>query len=474
MSDEYRDQVTWQGVAGGFLSLGQQMGFRLGLKRSEKYLFLTFAAATISFCQQDNVLTVEHAVELALTNNPEIKNALLDVRRLDDQFAATFTRRLPSFSAFLLFGGLLTQPTVTYQQGVWGTYPATGPIPAHDTEVSADTGIAGIAFAQVTEPLTQQIRIGYGLHQLKIGRQLTQEQVRAKRQATANEVRRTYYQIFEISAASRALKANVELYEETLRESDTQAAERVILESQHLQAKAQLERARYRQMQVEEPLETLKGKLNQLIGRAPDYEFSVVDQIASDTPVPDLSTALSEAVKDRPEVRQAYLKIDQAHYERKAKQAEYIPDISLALDYATTGHFQAILPSDIFMIGLQLTWEPFDFGRKRHEADEKKRVEEQARNTWENAKRLVEIDVRSHWRKLAIARQHLTAASAAHDAAVEGLREVQVAYRDRAVLFKRVLEVQAGVEQSTAEEQSARSELRTAQADFEKAVGAEQ
>ena len=58
--------------------------------------------------------------------------------------------------------------------------------------------------------------------------------------------------------------------------------------------------------------------------------------------------------------------------------------------------------------------------------------------------------------------------------AVEGLREVQVAYLDRAVLLKRVLEVQAGVDQSTAEQQSARSELRTAEADFEKAIGAEQ
>jgi outer membrane protein len=449
------------------------MCFRLGLERSVKYLFLTFVA-TISFCQQGNVLTVERAVELALTNNPEIKNALLDVQRLEDQFAANFTRRFPSFNVFLLFGGLLTQPGVTYQQGVWGTYPATGPIPAKDTEVTAQTGIAGIAFAQVTEPLTQQIRIGYGLHQLRIGQQLTREQVRAKRQATANEVRRTYYQIVEISAATRALKANVQLYEETLREADSQATELAILESQHLQAKAQLERARYQQMQIEEPLETLKGKLNQLMGRAPDLEFSIVDQIASDTPVPDLSSSLSEALQSRPEIRQANLKIDQARYERKAKLAEYIPDISLALDYATTGHFQSLLPSDIFMVGLQLTWEPFDFGRKRHEAEEKKRVEEQARNTWEDAKRLVEIDVRSHWRKLAIARQHLTAASAAHDAAVEGLREVQVAYRDRAVLLKRVLEVQAGVEQSTAEEQSARSELRTAQADFEKAVGAEQ
>ena len=44
------------------------------------------------------LLTLEQAVALALRDNPQIKNAAIDVSKPEREFAALKTRRLPNFS----------------------------------------------------------------------------------------------------------------------------------------------------------------------------------------------------------------------------------------------------------------------------------------------------------------------------------------------------------------------------------------
>src|SRR6266487_4240714 len=47
----------------------------------------------------------------------------------------------------------------------------------------------------------------------------------------------------------------------------------------------------------------------------------------------DAEAASRRAVTQRPELQQAQLKVKQAEYDRRMKQAEYIPDVSLAFSY---------------------------------------------------------------------------------------------------------------------------------------------
>src|SRR5215471_4362723 len=84
------------------------------------------------------VLTLDQAVALALQNNRQIHNAALEVGKKTDQVAAARTYRLPAFDVYVLESYLLTPVDFTFQQGAFGTFPATGPIPARDTTIRSE------------------------------------------------------------------------------------------------------------------------------------------------------------------------------------------------------------------------------------------------------------------------------------------------------------------------------------------------
>src|SRR4051794_3622166 len=74
-----------------------------------------------------DTLTVDDAVRYALQHNPNLRKSELDVEKSTDDWRAYRTKRLPSFKWTVLGGQLLSKPSVTFQQGAFGNFAATGP-----------------------------------------------------------------------------------------------------------------------------------------------------------------------------------------------------------------------------------------------------------------------------------------------------------------------------------------------------------
>jgi outer membrane efflux protein len=106
------------------------------------------------------VVTLEQAVALALQNNRLVHNAALEVDKATDRVAAARTRRLPAFDVYVLESYLLTPVDFTFEQGTFGTFPSTGPIPAKDTTIRTERQPTTLVSARVTQPLSQLYRIG--------------------------------------------------------------------------------------------------------------------------------------------------------------------------------------------------------------------------------------------------------------------------------------------------------------------------
>jgi outer membrane protein TolC len=117
------------------------------------------------------------------------------------------------------------------------------------------------------------------------------------------------------------------------------------------------------------------------MGRPVNTPFRTVgaEQIAAERM--DFEEAIQKALSQRPEVRQASLRVQQADLDVRVKKAEYIPDVSLALTYGSAVNFQNALPQNVASAGLLLDWEVFDWGRRsRSEAKRRtrQRVAEEA------------------------------------------------------------------------------------------------
>src|SRR5262249_37825903 len=76
---------------------------------------------------QTEVLTLDQAVTLALSENRQVKSASIEVEKYSDKLAALRDKRLPEFKITTLAAQLLTPISFTFEKGAFGDYPGIGP-----------------------------------------------------------------------------------------------------------------------------------------------------------------------------------------------------------------------------------------------------------------------------------------------------------------------------------------------------------
>ena len=101
------------------------------------------------------VMTLDDAVGLALAQNRQVKNSNLAVGMAADQIAQTRAQMFPQFQLKVTPGARLTPLDVSFDKGSFGTFPGTGPIPAHDTTLTTNPGFTAPVEASVAQPLSQ-------------------------------------------------------------------------------------------------------------------------------------------------------------------------------------------------------------------------------------------------------------------------------------------------------------------------------
>jgi len=221
-------------------------------------------------------------------------------------------------------------------------------------------------------------------------------------------------------------------------------------------------------------LASQKEQLNFLLGRDVRTEFGVSDGLdAAQTVIreTDLAAARQKALAQRPEVAAARLKVNSAKLDRRIKKAERIPDVSLAVNYYSPFGYNSVVPKNIASVGVQVEWEVFDWGRRKHELAEKTRAVEQADNSLLEAESQVLMEVNSQFRKMQEACQLLRVARMSQDTERANVKVAAHKYYVQTVLLKDVLKAQAELAGANSEYQKALLSFWMAKADFEKAMG---
>jgi len=418
------------------------------------------------------VLTLDEAVNLALQHNRLVKNSVLEAQKYDFEVNTARSRRKPQFQFSMLGGELLHSFDFSFDKGVFGTYPGVGPIPGTNAKVHSPALFTTYLTGSIDQPLTQQYKIGLGIHVTELGRDIAREEVRAERQKIAAEVRNAYFDLFAIQAKVDATREAVKTFGEAQRVTIQYVAEKTVLRADALDVDARLAKSRYELSVAEDGLATQREALNQLLGRDVATPFRVEfipEQDASDL---TLDSARQGALVNRPEVRQAQLKEKQAEYDRRLAKAEYIPDLSLEVRYQGINNVQ-VLPQNVTTAGFLLTWEPFDWGRRHNKVAAAKKTVEQAHNGIQETESKIAVEVGWKYRKWQEASLLLTASRTAHEAAAEQLRVTGNKYKERAALLKDLLQAQAQNSETNSQYQQALSSYWGAFAELRKAMGEE-
>jgi outer membrane protein TolC len=420
-----------------------------------------------------DILTLEQAVALALEGNRTVKNAELEVSKAEDRLAAARTHRLPSVS-FSAFSSLLLQRIdFLFKQGSLGTFPFGGPNPSQDVSISTPRTFNLFVYASADQPLSQLYRINLSIRANEVGREIAGEDLRAQRQSIANDVKKAYFDVLQTQSALEATEEAIKLYRELDRVTGEYVVQMVALKSQALEVKMRLAKSELDAMTLQNALSSGKERLNQLLGRAITTEFRV-GAIPEITPLEmDLAAAQAQAREQRPEIREARLKLKQAELDRRAKKAEFIPDLSLSYRFISPYGIEFV-PQNISAAGLYLSWEPFDWGRKKRELAEKSKTTKQADNGLQETEASVLLDVNTRFRKLQEARASLRINELSQETDREKLRVISNRYSQKSALLDDVLQAQAATAQSTYQYRQALTTYWTAKADFDRAVGGNQ
>jgi outer membrane protein TolC len=433
---------------------------------------LTLAMAAPGQERTESVLTLDQATELARSHNRELKQAGLEIHKQQEAFSEARTQLYPRFDTYFLGSELLTPLDFTIKSGTLGTFPATGPIPAKDSVIHTPARPVAIASVTVTQPLTQLLRIDLSIRQQRLATELSQQSYLEHQQVLVNEVRRAYYAILQSQSEVESQRALLAYLEELQQLTARRLQQEAVLKADSLRITAQRTKALYQLTVTEDALADRKEALNRLLGRDLLEEFTVEMVPASLPEESGLQQARKVAIEMRPEIKAETIKKERAALDTKIEKTRFIPDISIQANYLTTPNI-SFLPQNVGAVGVLLTWQPWDWGQKRHNIAQKVDAEKQALLSVDNVRDQVLQEVDSTFRRLREARELLTAAQAARDAEAEKLRNEMDAYSHQTVVLSDLLQQQSSV--ASAEDQYRQGLLAfwKARADFERALGEE-
>ena len=417
-------------------------------------------------------LTLEEAINLAQANNHQVKNAILAVAIDDDQIAEARTYRKPSLNVYALGSQLLTPLDFTFQKGVFGTFPGIGPVPATETKIHTPSRPTFFGFMQVSQPLSQQYKIGLNIRQAKLAKLVDEQKLRGQKQSVINDVKKLYYAILQSQSSLASSEESLKFDRELDRTTEQLVIEKAALKSESMSVKARIAQEEYNNLTLRDTLASQKEQLNSLMGRDVRTDFSVVEVPEATSTEGDLEEAQTKALSSRPELREGRLRLQQAELNRRITKADYIPDVSLTVNNLSLVDVN-LLPSNVVSAGVLITWNPMDWGRRKHELAAATKQIAQSKNSVEDAESQVLTDVAAKFRKLAESRALLAAAKLQLEAEREKLRVLMNQYDQKVALSKDVLQQRASVESAANQNSQALLSFWAAKAEFEKSLGEE-
>jgi len=419
------------------------------------------------------ILTLERAIALAVENNRGLQIAKIETHKAQDQLAVTRTKRLPQSNLSVLGSQLLSKLSFEFERGAFGDFPATGPIPSTDTKITTPRRPTFYVVGSISQPLSQLYKINLGIEQSQMQIKAREEDLRGQRLELIHRVRSLYYSAAQIEASLAASRDTLAFYREMDRLTQDLLTQQAALKSDNLDIRARLAQEEYNVLTQQNQLASLQEQLNQAMGRDIYTPFQLAPVSEATADEIDLASARGRALANRSELRDAQLKTRMAEQDRKIKRAEGIPDVSLTFNYISPFSVD-LLPKNIAAVGLQLSWEPWDWGRRKREVQEKARAVEQAEISARETETRVLIEVSQSRRKLLETRVLIQVARAVQEATQEKLRVARNRYAEKAVLFKDVLQAQDETAQAKKTYQQAVLAFWSARADFEKAMGEDQ
>jgi outer membrane protein TolC/preprotein translocase subunit SecF len=344
-------------------------------------------------------ITLPEAADLALKQNTSLKIARARVRENQEKTVTARADYFPQLSNETNLMELSDRELVTIPAGALGTVPGLGPFPLQSIALDQGSNTVLLANTTLSQPLTQLFKIREGVRVAAANQRITEAELKKAEDDVALGVHQLYFGLLAASKQVDALEAQVAAARQALLESEDAVRAGNALEMTVIGARASLLKSRQSLLGAENQVSDLNAEMVDLLGLPVDTELELADVDVAPAERLPLEQYMTAALNRNPELQAAKETVSKARSALMAARYEYIPNIG-AFARETYQSGVPFLAHNFGTFGLQMTWNVFDWGKRKGVVGER---EAQVTQAEENLRRITDritVDVGKAHRKL--------------------------------------------------------------------------
>ena len=364
---------------------------------------LLFAFAMPSQAQQQQSITLDESLRLAMQKNSTVRIAEQKAKEADSKVVQARANYFPvaTNQTDAIHAG--QTESLKIPRGILGTYPATGPLPGSDVKISLGKQDSVLSQTTVAQPVTQMFKIHAGVSSAEADARMAHDDLERARNEVSLNVKKLYYGLLSAQQRKRAAELRVEAGEEQLKEVNDSTQSGVVLKVKALEGEAETAEARHVLGSIEDQIADLTNSFNDLVGLPLPTETELIEPTEEPDQAAFVDVAAAgpenDAMLHSPELLSAKQAVAKAHAGLNAARSEYIPDVSLVFEHVYQNGI-ALLPESSAAVGVRMDWTISEFGKRIGLVRERKSQVAEAEENLRSTERKVRMDVQSETRKI--------------------------------------------------------------------------
>jgi outer membrane protein TolC len=414
-------------------------------------------------------LTLPQAVELALKQNSLLKIGRAKVTESDQKIVSVRSQYFPQLSNDTKYVALSNRQLITIPAGALGNIAGT-PFPDKDTGVNQSKSTILYSETTLAQPTTQLLKIREANEIARADRGIAKAELKKSTNEITLAAHELYYGLLIAYKEKDAAQASLTAAQENLREVEEGVKSGNLLDVAVTAANANLLERRQAVIVAETRISDVMSELNDLLGLPGDAILEVSDSGLPEVMEPSKDQAYDQARAANGELLAARETVKKSRHAVRAARYEYLPDVTL---FAKHGYQDGapFLTKNIGIFGVQLTWNIFDWGKRKGEVGQRVAQQSQAEENLARIDKRIGIEIDKVYRKLESSKQMMEVAREALSVSRENARLSENGVKAGTVTAAKHAATIAALKKSEMEELRAALQYRLVDAELNKTIG---
>jgi outer membrane protein TolC len=439
------------------------------LSRTLALAAVAILITTPQFAADIRHLTLAEALRLAISQNRALKIARLKVLENEHKKAGERSTYFPTLTNESNALHITDLQFVGIPVGGFGTVAGI-PIPAHGITLPQGNLTFYSSGTQLSQPLTQLIRIRQANRISAAEVAISRDDLKKAENQVALDVHTLYFGLLIARLQKQAAEQQTAYAREHLRESEEDILKGAALQVAAIEGRASQLESQQAILTAELQMADLTTELNDLLGLPLDTQLDLDPAVPASVDPRPRDEYVQAAWAEHPEILAAEETVRKARAGVIVAKSAYIPDITA---YARHSYQDGVpfLVRNFGTFGFHLTWDVFDFGKRRAGVLVSEAQLAQAEENLRRLKEEVAVTIERSYNKVERTRSLVQVASQVVKLRQEGERLAQNQLVQGAILASEGRQATAAGYQAQADFLQAKLGYLLAWAELEQAIG---